>query len=1270
MMDSSHLLFPSPPVKEVVVLEAPNLSSLDRNENPDGIQFTINGEESNSSTQDDDGAFDINGSTTATSTTSTAETSLPLPPKSLAQRSLLNASNAFVINKNQGELEEYTSHKLRFGTELYGRDKEIKLLKDLYQQVSGSPIVAASIQTSTVSTDPANQPKDLGQRGQEGTSLSTSDVTLEAGNAPRQHSGTHQPAVLYTKQVVLIAGEPGSGKSALAGEVMKKCSRRNGGCFLTGKFSHDEMESDGQSDNAALSSGSHGKNASKQKPARPFSAIADACSRFIDDLLLLYDSETDAVGGTSVYDSDCESCTESLTCYPNAVPLWRFQSNESRDGWKKKRDVAILETIIPNIGRLIGSQSFEINSEDAEASSEAKNDFAASLEGSMQAVHYAFRRFFFYLCQYSFVVLVLDDLQWADGASLELLESLLLDETLKTIMFVGTIRNDDHANFRHLRTNAAHAVEFFSRIQEQSAALVTPVAFTEVRLEKLAVIDVTKWLESLLNVDDDEAKELAEVVHGRTNGNPLYAKEFMRTLKQMHLLTYDYTTLKWKFDIDAIIEQTSSTLNVVDFVTSRMSSLSEACQSLLPKAACLGPSFSYKIFEVVARDDVRKRYQDKATDNVKEMDLKSKLNELVAEGIFERDRKRQIVKWSHDKIRESALNLVGGNCTESVRLQLGILILSQFPEPETSADMYTIVNLLNSVSVNVLPASIKSDLCKLNLAAGDTALQSSFFTSASRYFRNGVDLLPANEDERWHESISVTLGLLSGSAEAHFCIGQHGRVREIFEEVSNRRDIPLLDKRRIFDAYIYSLSAQSRSAEALDLSLDTLKKLGCRFPKFLRSFRSMIGIIMMQRNARKRTEQIRRLGVMRDKQKQWIIHLLYRSVVFAYQVDPDIFPMVLLEGMRCTLQYGIADDAAPILATFGLVVSGVLGDFEGGRDYATLALSCATRKTEARTKVIACEFVLHQLSTYESIKEPLIEGYEAGMRSGDLESGFWSIFFFLEIQIFSSSHLQGILRDCDVYTHQMEMHKQTKVLMFTRFVFQLAYNLAHQCSGGCILTGSIMDESQIIQDIKGKAEHIQDWMQLHRFKTHAAFWFGEHERVCGLIEDQKFHKYQLEHLNPGFPGIAPLYLQCALSCVSMYRNTGKANHKRRALKFYSKIKTWAGKGNRNLQHAEALLRAELDDISGRNNPGHDYEIAILMARRFQLISDEAICHERFADFCWTNGKLEGAKYHYNRSLQLYRDWGAHGKVKQLEESLLKRHPDYASIEAADSSLIF
>lgn len=413
-------------------------------------------------------------------------------------------------------------------------------------------------------------------------------------------------------------------------------------------------------------------------------------------------------------------------------------------------------------------------------------------------------------------------------------------------------------------------------------------------LKKLSVINVTKWIESLLDIDEDEAATLADVVHRCTDGNALYTKKFLRTLRQDRLLNYDYKALNWQFNIDDIIESTSATRNVVEVVTSRLTGLSESCQRVLSRIAFLGSRFSYSVFEVIANDTMG----EAKSDCTPERSVKLMLNDFVSRGILVSDRKRQFVKWAHDKIRESALNILVDQSPESIRLQLGSLLLSNFPQPRNTPDMFSIVDMLNVVPKGTISEGIRNNLCRLNLVAGETALQSSSYSSASRYFRKGVGLLPLEEEDRWRDLYSTTLELLSGSAEAHLCMGDHKRIQEIYDEVSGRCEVVYLKKRMVFDAYHHSLVAQQRPLEALELTMKIFKKLGYHFSRKFGGIQLMVGVVKMKRCAKQRCEKIRQLGQIRDEQKQRKTHLLYRSIVAAYQSSPDIFPSLLVRGIR------------------------------------------------------------------------------------------------------------------------------------------------------------------------------------------------------------------------------------------------------------------------------------------------------------------------------------------------------------------------------------
>jgi hypothetical protein len=720
-------------------------------------------------------------------------------------------------------------------------------------------------------------------------------------------------------------------------------------------------------------------------------------------------------------------------------------------------------------------------------------------------------------------------------------------------------------------------------------------------------------------------------------------------------------------------------------LTKRMENLSLTDQSILPKIACIGSVFTYRKFHVVVEDTLQKGLDEKGVEMASSMiDLgnngsnpKAILDNLEFEGMLIVNTKNGLIKWAHDKVREAALNLIGEDegAIAKVKFAVGRLLLSQRNpnEIDTSRELFVITNLLNSGVDEVTSGLFRNEIIHLNILSGESALQSASYGSAAWYFTKGLQLLPV-DDQKWEEDCyQMTLGVYSGSAVAHSCIGQHDIVQELKNQVihGSQPETPIVELRRVYDAYMDSLSAQGRTAEALTEVVQILKVLGCRFPKYGRTVRCIGSLIHMTTSIDKRTKKISELQPCKETNVDWIMSLLNRMSAYCYLIDPGMLPLVCIKGLNYTLSHGIVEYSTANLASIGVVLAAILGNFAGGQKYANLACKCTSQNTEARTVLISNSLVYHLLIPYESCKKPLLKAYEAGLRSGDLGSGLWAINQFLQLQVFTSAHLPELLGDLYRYCWQMKVHQQDKVLRNTLFAFQLVSNLAKRGSQRHVLTGEIMDERKFEALGKGNRGLIHDWVHYNRHKVYAAFWFGEHQLVTELIERENYDKFSIEKVSPGLPGVFTMYAHCALSSISMYRKSGTKKHKNWANVFFKRIRDLVRKGNKNVRHFEALIKAELATLGkkwmrrGHRDPTSLYEVAILLAGRWGLTSDHALAHERVADYAMSIGEMDDAKYHYSKALELYADWGAYGKVQHLQDSLVP-NPNLAPL----TSMVF
>ncbi|KAL3912171.1 MAG: hypothetical protein SGARI_001293, partial [Bacillariaceae sp.] len=769
--------------------------------------------------------------------------------------------------------------------------------------------------------------------------------------------------------------------------------------------------------------------------------------------------------------------------------------------------------------------------------------------------------------------------------------------------------------------------------------------------------------------------------------------------------------MSWHWDVKAVQESSMATDNVVTLLTEKLERLPPLLQTLLPRVACLGAPFGPSSLSILADhfcdskelEQMLLKYWEKAVERKKahnqrshdsilegdgdELDesdrsakppspntrnplqeaLKTMVPEYTIAMVLEEERllttsRSGDFKWEHDKVQEAALGLASKEEMSNIKFEVGALLFDKLSLQELTKETFVITNLMNAKAES-LPVTNERrlEIARLNLVCGKAAMASSAFSLATEYFAKGISLLPKDAWEK--ELYSVTLELHANAAEAFFCIGDHAKTEEICNTVFAVPNATLLEKRRLYNVRVHSLGAQGMTADARDLTLEVLAELGCKFPKRNQSIFTLAGVMRNMSSLDKNIKMISQANVIESEEIQWAIYCKfeaeYEGVMTAY-----LLPLVFMKGLRWTIKYGTTDMTSAILGTVGLLFGASLGDFAAGRKYCELAKKYMNRKTESRTLFLSYAFVMHLQIPFEQCKRPLLDAYEAGLRSGDLESAFWASMNFLELQMHTGVALEKVIMDLELYTAQFESHKHEKQLAMSRMTQQFATNMSEPVvnADSHKVKGAIFDEDTYIPEIAGQMQYFLEWQHLMRVKTFSAFWFNEHELVVKIMEENDYHNFIPEKFGPGVTGNGPVYFNSALSCVSVARSTQdkakKKKYKAIAKKFLEKkFKVWSNKGNPNVLAYEDLLAAELASLEGKDSIAKKhYETAILLAGKWTLTNYRALSHERAGDHALRLGDDEECHYHYKNAIQLFDEWGAKWRAHDLREKIENLKP--------------
>ncbi|NEO49359.1 MAG: serine/threonine-protein kinase PknK, partial [Moorea sp. SIO4A3] len=413
------------------------------------------------------------------------------------------------------------------------------------------------------------------------------------------------------------------------------------------------------------------------------------------------------------------------------------------------------------------------------------------------------------------LVIFLDDLQWADRASLELIQRLMTAADNKYLFLIGAYRDNE--------VNDVHPLNQSLEQLEKARVIIKRIL-----LPPLALNDVTQLIVDTFFVDSITAKQLAQLIQEKTGGNPFFINEFIKSLYSEGWLYFNYPYQKWEWDIEQIKAQ-PLTDNVVELMIKKVKKIPTATQAVLKLAACIGNQFDLKTLAVI----YEKSIEETATDlrsalqsglmiplsyayQLVELDIEGLSNQLIVE-----------YKFAHDRIQEAVYSLIPEADKQAVHLGVGKLLLQNKSSEESEQKLFEIVNQLNKGRELIKQQTERDELARLNLRAGKKAKSSAAHQLGFNYLQTGLGLLG---NQTWSHQYDLTLNLYVEAAEAAYTIANYDEM-EPWTEIVLQKAQTLLDKVKVYEVKMQAYCAQIKFIEAVKTGLDVLKLLGIELPE-------------------------------------------------------------------------------------------------------------------------------------------------------------------------------------------------------------------------------------------------------------------------------------------------------------------------------------------------------------------------------------------------------------------------------------------------------
>ena len=844
------------------------------------------------------------------------------------------------------------------------------------------------------------------------------------------------------------------------------------------------------------------------------------------------------------------------------------------------------------------------------------------------------------------IIVFIDDLQWSDGMSLELLETLLLDKDLKYFFLIGAYRSDEISTSKG--ESLADVAEYWNSL-ERANKTVTKIVLENFSMEQLC--DFLKGALSLNGEDIEEeenarVRELAAALHPRTLGNIFFTRQVLQELYTSGNLSFCRMSFRWEWNLEGI--QFSD--NVLDAVTNRIqNNTTKLLRKLLTIAAYMRSTFD--VDSLKAMVDLEGIYM------LSKNEIVSELDEAVVAGFLTKSPGSSKYSFAHDRIQQAAYNLVPeGNERDKFRFAVGSHLYSISRNKKFSVGkewmIYSAADHFNAttrLSKNPLFLAI------VNLQAGKKCMSIAAFKNASTYFSYGLKSLH-NVDNVWEEHYRTALVFYECYIEAELIQGHLDTGKDLARILVEKvHDVN--DSLRTQLALARAMGRKKGHRASFDLSRSALRSMNMYASTSFGFHSNLIkDMFYVKRYFRNHSdEDILNLPKCSDQRFDIAIELYENNMYHGWCCGKGIHWLAsCLKALRTTFEFGLSPHSGVAIMGYFMYCSNV-GDLDGAHRFASLGLRILARcddQTPFCLQLLAKSAFLDCWSTnIAEVLDQFDEAYKSGIQLGDFESAMRCLNDKLEHQ-YSSGHPLALLdiqyadlvEKEDMYcTHSLK--QQTIQQWFTTRV------LRGKAIQPPLDFGSFLDFDK---DLQSDDSDPYPLLYAFRNRLQIAVYWSNYDFAARLLEKEVTFEEQSHNAN----AVRLFFL--AIAHGTLYRMTGRLKHQRRARGAVAELKAFCCWGM-NSWHRVVIASAHLkgcDAARKKRNKAGEFELVLKkydegreLAASRQLWQDVGLAAQLTAEFLIhvdkkgmsrTNNYLTVAK-------DSYRDWGAIALVEHLEQ---------------------
>jgi PAS domain S-box-containing protein len=817
------------------------------------------------------------------------------------------------------------------------------------------------------------------------------------------------------------------------------------------------------------------------------------------------------------------------------------------------------------------------------------------------------------------LALFLDDLQWLDTATLDLIAHLVTQSDVRHLVLIGAYRNNE--------VSPTHPLIRKLEAIRQAGAIVQNIVLAPLSRENLAQL-----IADSIHCEPDRVAQLAELVHEKTAGNPFFAIQFISALAEEGLLTFDHSTAQWLWYLDRIRGK-GYTDNVVDLLVGKLSRLPTGTQEALRQLACFGNSVEFALLRVIYRDSTE--------------EMHSQLWEAVRIGFIFRS--KDSYRFLHDRVQEAAYSLTPEDLRAQTHLRIGRILAAGVPPEKLEERIFEIVNQLDGASHLITSVEERERVAELNLIAARRAKNAIAYGAAIKYLSAGRAMLTeASWGQRYElifsiEHLRAECELLTADMEA-----AEKRLSMLAARANRAHDLAVVTRLQLT---LYT--ALDRVDRCVEICLEYLQRGGTNWSthptrdEIQREYDRIWSLL-----GDRQIEDLLDLPLIDNPDILDVLEVLTEFLTPAMFFDQDLSALVICRMVNLSLDHGNSDASCLAYEWFGIIAGPRFGEYEGAFKFGQLGYDLlegrGLKRYEARTYMwfgLLVPWTKHARCCRDFARHC----FDVAYRMGDFTYAAYSFTLLITSFLFVGDPLAEVQAEAEKGVEFAERARVGLAADIVRSDIQLIRTLRLLTNNFGSFNDKDFDEAAFEGHLASNPALAQVGFGYWTLKAEAHFFAGNYASAV----DASAKAQQLLWAEPTVLEQAAFRFYAALSHAAAWDSASpdeRQQHFEALAAHHKELEIWAERCPENFENRAAQVGAEIARIEGRLLDAQQlYEKAIRSAHTNGFVHNEAVACEVAARFYAAQGLDTIADSYLREARYCYLRWGAGGKVRQLDQ---------------------